>query len=384
MGDSAPTVRLLREFHLHGNAGARERLIEMYLPLVSALARRYSRGGEDYEDLVQVGSIGLIKAIDRFDLSRGEELAAYAVPNISGEIKRHLRDNGQAIRLPRALQADPEGKGRVVTTEQAADALADAADGIADADGRLALADAFGDLGERERQILYLRFVRDLDPDQVAQELGISRRHLSRQTQVALTQLRRQLERDLPAESDEPKIAPVTRYLDRPYHIVLVRDGNDGDAGWAAQVEELPGCEARAQTADEAMQAIRDAMEAWISDALARHQEIPEPRGTSTHSGRLNLRMPQSLHAAVARAAEREDVSLNQFIIGSLAGAVGWRRESQADGPPAVEPEPEAERPSRSRSAGAWLGRAVVANAVLLAVAGIAAIALLVVVLTQS
>jgi RNA polymerase sigma-B factor len=381
MGNSVPTARLLRDYHLNGDAGAREQLVEMYLPLVTALARRYARAGADYDDLVQVGSIGLIKAIDRFDLSRGDELAAYAVPNISGEIKRHLRDNGETIRLPRAMQDDPEEKARVLTAGQV-EGVPDAGDGFADAEGRLALADAFGGLGERERQILYLRFVRDLDADQVAQELGISRRHLSRQTQVALAQLRRELERDLPAESDRPKIAPVTQYVDRPYHIVLVREADDASAAWIAQVEELPGCEARAQTADEATHAIRESMEAWISEALAKHQEIPEPRAASTHSGRLNLRMPQSLHAAVARAAERDDVSLNQFITGSLAGAVAWRQENHGQEPEVTEAEPD--RPSRSRTASAWLGRALVANAVLLAVAGIAAIALLVVVLSQS
>src|ERR1051326_4958282 len=152
MGNSASTARLLRDYHLNGDAGAREQLVEMYLPLVTALARRYARGGAEYDDLVQVGSIGLIKAIDRFDLGKGDELAAYAVPNISGEIKRHFRDNGQTIRLPRALQADPERKARVVTAEPPPEGVADASDGFADADGRLALADAFGGLGERERQ----------------------------------------------------------------------------------------------------------------------------------------------------------------------------------------------------------------------------------------
>jgi RNA polymerase sigma-B factor len=379
MGNSVSTTRLLREYHVNRDVGARERLVEMYLPLVSALARRYARGAVDYDDLVQVGSIGLIKAIDRFDLSRGGELAAYAVPNISGEIKRHLRDNGQTIRLPRDLQSDPERKAQVLGVGRPLD-VADDADGFADADGRLALAGAFEGLGERERRILYLRFVRDLEPDQVAQELGISRRHLSRQTQAALMQLRRELERDLPSEPDRPTIAAVTQYVDRPYHIVLVREGDDVDAAWIARVDELPGCEARAQTADGATLAIRESMEAWISDALAKQQEIPEPRAASTHSGRLNLRMPQSLHAAVARAAEQEDVSLNQFITGSLAAAVSWRQDNHGADDPEVPAAPEPERPSRRP----WLGRALLANAVLLALAAIAALALLVIVLTQS
>ena len=96
------TGRLLHAYHAEGDADARTRLIELYLPLVHTLARRHARRGELYEDLVQVGSIGLIKAIDRFDVARGGELAAFAVPNIAGEMKRHLRDSG-TIRLPRGL-----------------------------------------------------------------------------------------------------------------------------------------------------------------------------------------------------------------------------------------------------------------------------------------
>ena len=110
-------------------------------------------------------------------------------------------------------------------------------------------------------------------------------------------------------------------YLDRPYHIVLVRDEGEDSAGWTAKVEELPGCEAHAETADEATRAIRDSMEAWIAEALANNREVPEPRGAASYSGRLMLRMPHSLHAELARAAERDDVSLNQFITSSLASS---------------------------------------------------------------
>jgi RNA polymerase sigma-B factor len=95
---------LLRRYHHDGDVEARERLIEQYLPLVRSLARRYSYRGEQLEDLVQVGCIGLIKAIDRFDVDRGVELTTYATPNIIGEIKRHFRDKGWSIRVPRGLQ----------------------------------------------------------------------------------------------------------------------------------------------------------------------------------------------------------------------------------------------------------------------------------------
>src|SRR5918999_113831 len=95
---------LLRRYHEEGDLAAREQLIEQYLSLVRSLARRYSYRGEQLEDLVQIGCIGLIKAIDRFDLERGVELTTYATPNIIGEIKRHFRDKGWAVRVPRGLQ----------------------------------------------------------------------------------------------------------------------------------------------------------------------------------------------------------------------------------------------------------------------------------------
>ncbi|MGZ4201574.1 MAG: sigma-70 family RNA polymerase sigma factor [Thermoleophilaceae bacterium] len=410
------TARLLRSYRREGDTNARAQLIELYMPLVASLARRYARG-EDYEDLVQVGSIGLIKAIDRFDPARGSELGAFAVPNISGEIKRHLRDRGQAVRLPRGLSElrgrlrasrqdltarlgrdptlaelaadlgvdeDEVAQAEVATTAESGslDELLSPDSSLA-ADDRLALADAFEGLEEDERRLLYLRYVRDLDADAVARELGISKRHLSRRTQAALAKLRAGL-----AESSEPQTRPnmapmeETRasasYLERPYHIVLVRE----NGGWTARVEELPGCEAHGETADEATGAIRESMEAWITDALAKRREVPEPRDAASYSGRLMLRMPHTLHAELARAAEREEVSLNQFITSSLASAVGWPHgngetaETAPAGPPAEPAEP-AQRPRR------WLGPAMVVNAVLLSLIGIAAVVLLVVALVH-
>ena len=95
---------LLRRYHEEGDLAAREQLIEQYLSLVRSLARRYAYRGEQLDDLVQIGCIGLIKAIDRFDIDRGVELTTYATPNIIGEIKRHFRDKGWAVRVPRGLQ----------------------------------------------------------------------------------------------------------------------------------------------------------------------------------------------------------------------------------------------------------------------------------------
>src|SRR5947207_13136910 len=95
---------LLRRYHEQGDLAAREQLIEQYLSLVRSLARRYAYRGEQLDDLIQIGCIGLIKAIDRFDVNRGVELTTYATPNIIGEIKRHFRDKSWAVRVPRGLQ----------------------------------------------------------------------------------------------------------------------------------------------------------------------------------------------------------------------------------------------------------------------------------------
>ena len=95
---------LLRRYHEDGDLAAREQLIEQYMSLVRSLARRYAYRGEQLDDLVQIGAIGLIKAIDRFDVDRGVELTTYATPNIIGEIKRHFRDKGWSVRVPRGLQ----------------------------------------------------------------------------------------------------------------------------------------------------------------------------------------------------------------------------------------------------------------------------------------
>src|SRR3954447_15255404 len=95
---------LLRRYHEHGDRAARAKLVERHLPLVRSLARRYAGHGEALEDIEQVGAIGLIKAIDRYELSRDVALTTYATPNVVGEIKRHFRDKGWSIRIPRGLQ----------------------------------------------------------------------------------------------------------------------------------------------------------------------------------------------------------------------------------------------------------------------------------------
>src|SRR5437588_3835948 len=95
---------LLVAYHRSGSQDAREQLLVELMPLVRALASRYAGRGEPLEDLVQVGALGLIKAVDRFDVDRGVEFSSYAVPTIVGEIRRHFRDKAWAMHVPRRLK----------------------------------------------------------------------------------------------------------------------------------------------------------------------------------------------------------------------------------------------------------------------------------------
>jgi RNA polymerase sigma-B factor len=212
--------------------GSRERLIEQYLPLVRAVAREHTRDGVDLDDLEQVGSIGLIKAVDRFDPGRGVDLAAYARPTVEGEIKRHLRDHGATVRAPRRLyelnallrrlrRELPRTLGRPATPAELAEAAgtseeeAAAADRLAttlqplpldlaeppanqdayaETENRLLLTSCIGRLRQRERAIVHLSFYAGLSQREIAQRLGISQVQVSRSLTRALERCRRHLE----------------------------------------------------------------------------------------------------------------------------------------------------------------------------------------------
>ena len=219
---------------------ARDELVTMHLPLVQFLARRFRDRGEPLDDLVQVGTIGLIKAVDRFDPERGVEFSTYATPTIVGEIKRHFRDKGWAIRVPRRLQelrmsigaATAElsqRSGRAPTVGELAVHLGVSEDEIIEGlegaqaystssldtplggdDDAPMLADRLGDvdpeiesieyreslkpllaaLPSRERRILALRFFHGMTQSQIAEEVGISQMHVSRLLAKSLSTLR--------------------------------------------------------------------------------------------------------------------------------------------------------------------------------------------------
>lgn len=223
----------------------RERLVEQFIGLVEFLARRFRNRGEPLEDLVQVGTIGLLKAIDRFDLEREVEFSTYATPTIVGELKRHFRDKGWAVRVPRRLQELHleltkvvghlgHDLGRSPTVAEIAkaasiseeevlegleiaqaynftslDAPIDTEDGgstsFADQLGeddehlenleyRASLAPEMAKLPARDRTILYLRFFKGLTQSEIADRLGISQMHVSRLLNRTLSQLREAFE----------------------------------------------------------------------------------------------------------------------------------------------------------------------------------------------
>jgi antitoxin HicB len=185
-----------------------------------------------------------------------------------------------------------------------------------------------------------------------------------------------------------PARSAVDGYLSLPYHLLLVRDGEEKAKPWAATVEELAGCTSRGKTPEEALSGVRAAMTGWIETALQESREVPEPKSTTSHSGRLLLRMPKTLHADLTRASEREGVSLNQFITDVLASAVAWRAGaavsggagttplSQAPGAESLTAEPIASRRSK-RSPQQLVLIALAANFVLVAAAAIVAIVVL-------
>jgi predicted HicB family RNase H-like nuclease len=175
-----------------------------------------------------------------------------------------------------------------------------------------------------------------------------------------------------------PSAREVDRFLELPYHIVLVRDDAGGEKeSWTARVEELPACEARDETADGAARAIWKVMEDWVAAALERGATVPEPRRAPSQSGRLLLRIPQGLHAELAHKADREEVSLNGLITGMLAGAVGWQREGVTE-EGALESLPAAP-PGHAAPRSRFMSVAIIANIVVVALAALAAIALLII-----
>lgn len=173
------TAALLSAYHGRGDQAARTRVIEQNLPLVRALAHRFSRPSVPFDDLVQVGAIGLIKAVDGFREERGRDLGAYAVPTIVGELRRHVRERATAS--PDVLLEDETPDADSVAHPDASEA-------------RALVRAALDVLGPRERRIVALRFYRDLSQERIAAEVGLSQVQVSRLLSASLEKMRDRLE----------------------------------------------------------------------------------------------------------------------------------------------------------------------------------------------
>src|SRR5579884_3274437 len=232
---------LFIRWHEHGDARAREELVDRFLPLARNLARRYAGAREPFDDLLQVASLGLVKAIDRFDVQRGAAFSSFAVPTILGELKRYFRDLGWSVHVPRGAQEQAlkvqeaqerltSRTGRPPTVNELAEYLELSVEDVLDAletaaahhsasldaprddgeDDSGTLVDVFGQedprfelvdesvtisaaanqLTPRERRVLALRFVEDMTQTQIAAEIGVSQMQVSRILRRALSRLR--------------------------------------------------------------------------------------------------------------------------------------------------------------------------------------------------
>jgi RNA polymerase sigma-B factor len=232
---------LFLRWQQHGDRRAREELIDRFLPLARKLARRYAGPREPFEDLMQVASLGLVKAVDRFDTGRGTAFSSFAVPTILGELKRYFRDLGWSVHVPRgaqelALKVEEAQQqlttrtGRPPSVHELAQYLEMPIEDVLEAletasahhstsldaprdDGEEesgSLADAFGQeddryelvdasvtiataarqLSARERRVLVLRFVEDMTQTQIAEQIGVSQMQVSRILRRALSRLR--------------------------------------------------------------------------------------------------------------------------------------------------------------------------------------------------
>jgi RNA polymerase sigma-B factor len=241
--DTRETERLLLvRYHEDGDLAAREELVERFLPLARDLALRYTYTDEPFDDLLQVASLGLIKAIDRFEPGRGTKFTSYAAPTILGELKRHFRDKGWSLHVPRDLQERTLAVSRateslskelgrspkvrevaeqlgcaveqVLEAQEAAasyeaasldapaarddDESASLVDLIGDEDSaydlvedREAIASTWHSLPEVERKVVELRFMHDLTQREIGEQIGYSQMHVSRLLRRALTRLER-------------------------------------------------------------------------------------------------------------------------------------------------------------------------------------------------
>ena len=224
--DKEKTRELFRRYKETGDPDAREQLVMSHMNLVRFLANKFKNRGEPLDDLMQVGYLGLLKAIDRFDPERGLEFTTFATPTILGEIKRHFRDKGWSVRVPRRLQ-ELSAKVNQATdkltnelqrspkVEEIAEYLDVTVDEVLEAmesssaytsvpidneldftDDRLVIEEAIRDFSPREREVIELRFVKGMTQIEIAKKLGISQVQVSRLLRRTLKKIQDKIDPD--------------------------------------------------------------------------------------------------------------------------------------------------------------------------------------------
>lgn len=340
------------------------------------MARRYGGRGEEFDDLVQVGALGLTRASGRFDPGRGVAFASFAAPAVEGEIRRHLRERGRGLRLPRetqrmtselkrcqaelmaalgrppsvqelaaALDADQAEVERLIAADlvrepvpisagDVAGEVSDERESIAESETRVLLAGGLRALDERERRIVFLRFHADMTEQQIGRAVGLSQAHVSRLLDGALEKLRKEL-----TSGAEP--APGA---DSTQFAAISTDEGD-ETG--EPISSGKGGDMQVKQPD---------------DKPRRATKSKAPTG---YSGRILVRMPSELHEQLAHAAEREDVSLNRYVNEALSSSVDPDRPSV---------HPSAAAPLKGRT----LRVALATNLAIVIVAAVVAVVLLV------
>lgn len=363
-----PGYRGLPAVGLDGSVAAettRQALIQAHLPLVRSVARRYAGRGEELDDLVQVGAVGLVKASERFDPDRGVAFATFVAPAIEGEILRHLGDRARLLRIPRELQRmgaklhrssgeltatlghspsvrelavalgiDEHEVERVLEAERARDSvtisgdeqeveLVDGAEALAGSDDRMLLARGLRALDRRERRIVFLRFHADMTERQISEAVGISQAHVSRLLDGALGKLRDELGTSagpsarggatrgaLKSPPDRPPGARKQKALVSGSADSLFAGGEPSDS----RIAEVAADQVKGKGS---------------LNRTRRPAAGSKPQ--STYSGRFLVRIPSELHEQLTRAAERDDVSLNRFVTDALASSVSSAADQQPE-----------------------------------------------------
>ena len=173
-----------------------------------------------------------------------------------------------------------------------------------------------------------------------------------------------------------------SRYLDLPYRLILTKEKRKGPNAWLALVEELPDCQARGDTPEEATQALREEMAIWIADSLENGRPIPRPRTEpGSPDGQLSLEIPQSLHESLTLTAIREGLTVEQLVLISLASVVHWRPAQ--DDTKGRWIRARADRMGRRQGGGPGLNRALMLNAALLGLVAFAAVIILIVAVSK-